>query len=104
MQPDRDSAGAVGGRRARSATDGIIALGLVSAVPTVPTGLAEWLHADRQAGMTAATVGGYLGGHLSTARKVGTHDPAFGGGDAAGVAVPGSEAVDLMATTTRSAE
>jgi uncharacterized membrane protein len=31
------------------------------------------------AGATAATVGGYLGGHLATARKVGTRDPAFNG-------------------------
>jgi uncharacterized membrane protein len=29
------------------------------------------------AGATAATVGGYLGGHLSTARKVGTRDPVW---------------------------
>ena len=29
------------------------------------------------AGMGAATVGGYLGGHLATARKVGTRDPTF---------------------------
>jgi uncharacterized membrane protein len=32
------------------------------------------------AGATAATAGGYLGGHLATARKVGTRDPAFSGG------------------------
>lgn len=29
------------------------------------------------AGSTVATVGGYLGGHLTEARKVGSHDPAF---------------------------
>ena len=29
------------------------------------------------AGAAVATVGGYLGGHLAAARKVGTHDPAF---------------------------
>ncbi len=33
------------------------------------------------AGATAATVGGYLGGHLATARKVGTRDRAFSAGD-----------------------
>lgn len=31
------------------------------------------------AGGTAATAGGYLGGHLSVARKVGTRHPAFDG-------------------------
>ncbi|WP_392543557.1 DUF2231 domain-containing protein [Oryzobacter telluris] len=31
------------------------------------------------AGATAAAVGGFLGGHLSAARKVGTHHPAFDG-------------------------
>ena len=30
------------------------------------------------AGMTMVGWGGYLGGHLSIARKVGSHDPAFG--------------------------
>jgi hypothetical protein len=29
------------------------------------------------AGAAVASVGGYLGGHLSAARKVGAHDPAF---------------------------
>jgi hypothetical protein len=28
-------------------------------------------------GAAVATVGGYLGGHLATVRKVGTRDPAF---------------------------
>ncbi len=28
--------------------------------------------------VTALSVGGYLGGHLSVARKVGSHDPVFG--------------------------
>jgi hypothetical protein len=31
------------------------------------------------AGTAVAAAGGYLGGHLATARKVGTHDPAFDG-------------------------
>lgn len=29
------------------------------------------------AGAAVATAGGYLGGHLAAARKVGTHDPAY---------------------------
>ena len=33
------------------------------------------------AGATAATLGGYLGGHMSTARKAGTRDPAFADDD-----------------------
>ncbi len=32
-------------------------------------------------GGTVAFVGGYLGGHLSLVRKIGTGDPAFGPGD-----------------------
>lgn len=106
----------VGGKGARRSSDRLLALGIVSAVPTAATGLAEWLHADRAsrrvgvvhanantaallvyvasyrarrrgqrargvllglAGATLATVGGYLGGHLATARKVGTRDPAL---------------------------
>lgn len=31
-------------------------------------------------GATLAVVAGYLGGHLAGARKVGTHDPAYGAG------------------------
>jgi uncharacterized membrane protein len=106
----------LGGRRARPAADLMLALGIVSAVPTVATGLAEWREAGRReqrvgvvhasanaaalafyakswlarrrgqraggvalalTGAAVATVGGYLGGHLATARKVGTRDPAF---------------------------
>jgi uncharacterized membrane protein len=106
----------VGGAAARPAADRLLGLGVASALPTVATGLAEWLHADQPArrvgvvhvnansvgialytaswlarrrgrraagvalalaGATAATVGGYLGGHLATARKVGTRAPQF---------------------------
>jgi uncharacterized membrane protein len=116
----------MGGRRGRPAADLLLAIGTVSAVPTVATGLAEFVHADRAArrvavvhvaanaagtalyagslvsrlrgrrgrgvvlalaGAAAATLGGYVGGHLSTARKVGTRDPAFGP-DPAGVPAP----------------
>ncbi len=105
-----------GGERARPAAQGLLALGLVTAVPTVLTGLAEWgatsggeqrvgsVHAvansvalgfyawsflaRRQgdhtrgallglAGGTAASVGGYLGGHLASARKVSSRHPVF---------------------------
>jgi hypothetical protein len=33
------------------------------------------------AGAAIAGVGGYLGGHLTEARKVGSHDPAFDDAD-----------------------
>jgi len=101
----------IGGKRARPAADRLLALGILSAVPTAATGLAEWLHVDERsgrvgvvhananlvglacysaswvarkrgrrgrgvlyalAGMTFATVGGLLGGHLAIGRKVGT--------------------------------
>ncbi len=107
----------IGGRAARPAADRLLALGLVAALPTAATGLAEFrrtgpreqrvgvVHAAGNsaglalytasyvarrrgrrargvllalAGMGAATAAGYLGGHLAAARKVGTHDPAFG--------------------------
>jgi uncharacterized membrane protein len=106
----------VGGRSARVASRRLMGIGILAAVPTVATGLAEWLHLDRAsrrlgvvhansnavglalytasylarrrgrhasgvmlalAGMAAATIGGYLGGHLTVARKVGTRDPRF---------------------------
>jgi nitrite reductase/ring-hydroxylating ferredoxin subunit/uncharacterized membrane protein len=105
----------VGGARAQPAADALIALGLVSAVPTAAAGLADWsdtfggerrigvVHAAANAtglalyaaslvarrrgrrgsgallalaGMSAMTVGGYLGGHLSFSRGVGV-DNAF---------------------------
>lgn len=106
----------IGGRASRKAADRLLALGLVSALPTIATGLAEWRDAGQRnqrvgvvhsaansvglafytasylarkrghrargvllalAGMGAASVGGYLGGHLAVARKVGTRDPTF---------------------------
>jgi hypothetical protein len=108
----------VGGRRSAPAADLLLAAGLLSAAPTVLTGIAEWagtgggvrrvgaLHgvsnsvavgcygaswvARRRGSRTrgvllalcgagAATFGGYLGGHLVSARKVSTRDPSFGG-------------------------
>jgi uncharacterized membrane protein len=107
----------LGGRRARGAATRTLAFGVVTALPTMATGLAELLHADRRsqrlaavhatvnagalvlytaslaarrrhhgravllglAGGAVAAVGGYLGGHLTVARKVGTRDPRFGG-------------------------
>jgi uncharacterized membrane protein len=122
----------VGGRRSRPAADLMLALGTLSAVPTVATGLAEFLHADRAArrvavvhvaanaagtalyaastvsrlrgrrargvalalaGAAAATLGGYLGGHLATARKVGTRDPAFAAPEPEAVPVPPAPAL-----------
>ena len=103
----------VGGKRSRPAAQGLVAFGLVSAVPTVASGLVEWrrtskpdarvgvVHAvtntlaatcyarsmlprARGRGFRAAawsvtggllaTAGGYLGGHLSIARKIGSRD------------------------------
>lgn len=105
-----------GGRSARDASRRLVGMGVLAAVPTVATGLAEWLHVDRAsrrvgvvhansnavglalytasylarrrgrhgtgvllglAGAAAATVGGYLGAHLTVARKVGTRDRRF---------------------------
>ena len=115
----------VGGLSSRKAADRLLALGILSAVPTAATGLAEWLRADTSSrrvgvvhanansvglafyvaswvarkrgrrlrgvllalvGSAFATVGGYLGGHLALARKVGSRDPAF--------AVPGDPSSD----------
>jgi uncharacterized membrane protein len=107
----------LGGRRARGAATRTLAFGVVTAVPTVATGLAELLYADRRsqrlaalhasvnagalvlytaslaarrrhhgrgvllglAGGAVAAGGGYLGGHLTVARKVGSRDPRFAG-------------------------
>jgi uncharacterized membrane protein len=105
-----------GGRRSRPAATGLLAFGVVTALPTAAAGLAEWrgtaggarriglVHAavnttalllytsslaarlrGRQgracllsvSGGIVATAGGYLGGHLSLVRKVGTADPRF---------------------------
>lgn len=106
-----------GGRGTRKAAERLVAFGLVTAVPTAVTGLAEWgsltgeqrrvglVHATantvaltlytasfmarrqrRQgagvmlalAGGAVATIGGYLGGHMTIARKIGSRHPVFG--------------------------
>ncbi|MFH5821547.1 DUF2231 domain-containing protein [Georgenia sp. AZ-5] len=112
----------LGGEAARPAASRLVGLGLLAAVPTVVTGLAEWAVTDRRnqrVGITHATAntitlglqtaswlnrragwrasgvalslaadlmltwGGYLGAHMSLARKVATRDPAFEEGAAA---------------------
>jgi uncharacterized membrane protein len=104
----------VGGRSSRRAALALLAAGNLAALPTVATGLAEWLeagpvarrvgvvHAGANAaglaldtgslvarlrgrhgwgallalgGMGAATVGGYLGGHLAFGLGVGVRKP-----------------------------
>jgi nitrite reductase/ring-hydroxylating ferredoxin subunit/uncharacterized membrane protein len=110
----------IGGRRARDASELLVGLGVLSALPTAATGAADWsdtwgasrrvgfVHAaanssavllyawswsarrrNRHArgvalgvlGATAATIGGFLGGHLLSRRGVGVdhaaHDPAL---------------------------
>jgi uncharacterized membrane protein len=106
----------VGGKAARPAARRLIGIGILNALPTAATGLAEWLQADQptrrvgivhaqantvglllygasyrarrrgrhlrgvalgMAGGMAAIAGGYLGGHLSLARKAGYRDPRF---------------------------
>jgi uncharacterized membrane protein len=118
-----------GGEAARPAASRLLGLGVLAAVPTAVTGLAEWAVADEKSqrvGVTHATAnstalalfgaswvarrvgrhdrgvalalaggllsvwGGYLGGHLTLARKVGTFDPAFGAGSAPRPAAPPS--------------
>jgi hypothetical protein len=112
----------LGGRDARPGAELLTAIGTISAVPTVLTGVAEWaategparrvgvVHATSNAiavglyagswsarrrgrhgrgallalaGMTAATVGGYLGGHMISVLKVSTTYPPSGGPPAA---------------------
>lgn len=107
---------ALGGEDARPAAQRLVGIGLLSAVPTAVTGLAEWGvlgQRDRRTGVAhaglngvalgcyaaswlarrrgnhrrgarvalggaAATVAsGFLGGHLTEARKVSTRHPAF---------------------------
>ena len=107
----------IGGRRSRPAATRLVGTGILAAVPTVVTGLAEWavttdqparrvgvVHAGANTvglllytasfrarrrghhlrgvglGMVALSVvsaSGFLGAHLSLARKVATRDPAF---------------------------
>jgi uncharacterized membrane protein len=110
----------LGGRKARTASCRLVAVGVAGAVPTALTGLAEWARTDgaeRRVGLVhalgnTAALGlysaswlarrrdrhargvllglaggivsagaGYLGAHLTLARKVGTRHPAFGGGE-----------------------
>jgi uncharacterized membrane protein len=105
-----------GGKGSRKAASLLVGSGVLSAVPTALTGLAEWRetqrpesrvgalhavlnvvalasmvtswrlrHAGRHdagravslAGAGVVAVSGYLGGHLTSARKVGTRDRAF---------------------------
>jgi uncharacterized membrane protein len=106
-----------GGPKARDAATRLLTFGVVAAIPTALTGLAEWgrtsstpvrrvglVHAGLNTfvlamyagslvarrrgrhrlgvvlalgGGVGATVSGYLGGHLSIARKVGTRDEEF---------------------------
>lgn len=105
-----------GGRGSRAAATRLVGFGVLSAVPTALTGLAEWADADTVtqrvgvvhaasnsaalalftaswlarhrgahgrgvtlavAGGLVTVVGGYLGGHMSLARKHATKDPAF---------------------------
>ena len=106
----------VGGKASRKASRRLVGLGVLAAVPTAATGMAEWLHVDQPSrrvgvvhansnsvglmlytasylarrrgqhfrgtilgvgGGLAAIFGGYLGGHLSLARKAGTRDDRF---------------------------
>jgi uncharacterized membrane protein len=108
----------LGGPSARPAAQRLVALGVLTAVPTALTGWAEWagtgqreqrvgvVHAASNvvalvgfaaswrarsrgqqvrgktlalASSAALGLGGYLGGHLVTARKVGSRHPAFDG-------------------------
>jgi nitrite reductase/ring-hydroxylating ferredoxin subunit/uncharacterized membrane protein len=105
----------LGGRRTRTAADALVALGIVTALPTAAAGVADWselnqperrgglvhaaanltatalyglsLRARRRgrrgaglvfaaAGATAATFGGFLGGHLSFRRASGVNHAA----------------------------
>ena len=106
-----------GGQEARRPAQRLIGFGLLAAMPTAASGLAEWretaggarrvgvVHAGVNGtaallygsswlarrrgwhpvavglgvtGGLVATAGGYLGGHMSLVRKIGTADPSFG--------------------------
>jgi nitrite reductase/ring-hydroxylating ferredoxin subunit/uncharacterized membrane protein len=106
----------VGGRKGQPAADALVALGVVSALPTAAAGLADWSELSRpdqrsgavhaaanltatalyawsfvarrrgrrlrgvalgMAGSAAATVGGFLGGHLTFRRSAGVNQVAF---------------------------
>ncbi|KAE8763178.1 DUF2231 domain-containing protein [Georgenia thermotolerans] len=126
-----------GGPAARPASSRLLGLGVLAAVPTAVTGLAEWAVADtrsQRVGITHATAnsvaltcfaaswvarragrhdqgvalslagglvsvwGGYLGGHLTLARKVGTFDPATAGDGDTSVTVPSDGAAPVTAS------
>ncbi|MGI8612433.1 MAG: DUF2231 domain-containing protein [Nocardioidaceae bacterium] len=111
-----------GGRQSRPAAQRLVGAGLLAALPTMATGLAEWgdtTGGDRRVGAVhavansaalglyagsflarrrgqhlrgallaligggALAAGGYLGGHLVSARKVSSRDPVYAATDAA---------------------
>lgn len=128
-----------GGPSARPAASRLVGLGVLAAVPTAVTGLAEWAVADtksQRVGVTHATAnsvaltcftaswvarragrhdqgvalslagglvsvwGGFLGGHLTLARKVGTFDPATAGDGDAPVTAPSGREAPVTAPTS----
>lgn len=121
----------LGGRRAQPAADVLVAVGIVSAVPTAVTGLSDWsdlgdtdrrtglVHATANsvaltcylaslvarrrgrrptgvllgfAGASAATAGGFLGGHLVYRRGAGVDHTTFDTGPAEWVGTDGTSA------------
>jgi uncharacterized membrane protein len=122
------------GGRNRRASDVLVGLGLLSALPTMASGLADWRRRERRdqrigvvhavantgawllyllslghrvrgnrlrgvafglAGATAATVGGYLGGHLAFGETPAPADDAGDAGD------PQQQVVDQQGATLR---
>ena len=108
----------LGGEEARGPARRLVGIGVLAALPTAATGLAEWTDIGRReqrvgavhaganatglvlqamswrarrrgehrrgvrlglAGTAAVGLGGYLGGHLTEARKVSSRHPVFGG-------------------------
>lgn len=106
----------VGGRQSRVASRRLVGIGVVSAIPTAVTGLAEWAQTDNRerrvglvhalgntaaislyaaswvarrqdrhargvvlglAGAATSAAAGYLGGHLTLARKFSSRHPAY---------------------------